>query len=205
VHALTVYNGELIAGGDFNIAGGNPANSIARWNCNAWQPLGSGTDGGGISALTVFNGELIAGGSFTTAGGVTCHHIARWNGATWQPLGGGLGGLSYPFVYTLTVYPGAPGQASELVAGGAFTLAGDQVSAYWARWRCALVVGDLNCDGVTDVGDINPFVQYLSNFTAWQATYPGCPPQNGDINGDGTYGYLSFGDINPFVLLLTGG
>ena len=65
--------------------------------------------------------------------------------------------------------------------------------------------GDVNCDGVVDFGDINPFVQYLSNFSAWQATYPRCPALNGDINGDGTYGYLSFGDINPFVALLSGG
>ena len=50
--------------------------------------------------------------------------------------------------------------------------------------------------------DINPFVLYLSNFAAWQVTYATCPPQNGDINGDGTY--PSFADINPFVALLTG-
>jgi hypothetical protein len=65
-------------------------------------------------------------------------------------------------------------------------------------------VGDLNCDGVTDFGDINPFVLYLSNFGLWQATFPGCDPLNGDINGDGVYGQASFGDINPFVALLTG-
>jgi hypothetical protein len=63
--------------------------------------------------------------------------------------------------------------------------------------------GDLNCDGSANFGDINPFVLYLSNFSAWQAAYPGCPFQNGDINSDGTY--PSFGDINPFVTLLSGG
>jgi len=30
----------------------------------------------------------------------------------------------------------------------------------------------------------------------WQATYSDCPPENGDINGDGLY--PDFGDINPF-------
>ncbi len=64
------------------------------------------------------------------------------------------------------------------------------------------LLGDLNCDGEVGFGDINPFVLFLSNFAAWQAAYPGCPPTNGDINGDGTY--PSFGDINPFVALLTG-
>jgi len=62
--------------------------------------------------------------------------------------------------------------------------------------------GDLNCDGTVDFGDINPFVLYLSNFPAWQAAYPECPAENGDINGDGDY--PSFGDINPFVALLAG-
>jgi hypothetical protein len=62
--------------------------------------------------------------------------------------------------------------------------------------------GDLNCDGAVDFGDINPFVLYLSNFSSWQAAYPGCPAENGDISGDGTY--PSFADINPFVALLSG-
>ena len=63
--------------------------------------------------------------------------------------------------------------------------------------------GDLNCDGMVNFGDINPFVLYLSNYSAWAQTYPDCPPENGDINGDGDY--PSFGDINPFVALLSGG
>ncbi len=69
--------------------------------------------------------------------------------------------------------------------------------------RIASGVGDLNCDGLVDFGDINPFVLYLSNFGAWQAAYTDCPPTNGDINGDGLY--PDFGDINPFVALLSGG
>ena len=66
-----------------------------------------------------------------------------------------------------------------------------------------LGIGDMNCDGAVDFGDINAFVLYMSNFEVWQAWYPGCPATNGDINGDDTY--PSFGDINPFVALLTGG
>jgi hypothetical protein len=66
-------------------------------------------------------------------------------------------------------------------------------------------LGDMNCDGAINFGDINPFVRYLTNFASWQATYPGCDPHNGDINGDGTFGQNSFGDINPFVTLLSHG
>ncbi len=65
-----------------------------------------------------------------------------------------------------------------------------------------VLVGDLNCDGAANFGDINPFVLYLSDYAAWQATFPGCNPANADINGDGS---VDFGDINPFVTLLTGG
>ncbi len=65
-----------------------------------------------------------------------------------------------------------------------------------------LCVGDLNCDGSIDFGDINPFVLYLSNLAAWQAAYPACNCLNGDIDYDGTYGQGSFGDINPFVALI---
>jgi hypothetical protein len=61
--------------------------------------------------------------------------------------------------------------------------------------------GDVNCDGVVDLGDINPYVLLLSNRAAWAATFPNCPLNNGDINGDGT---VDFGDINPFVALLSG-
>lgn len=68
--------------------------------------------------------------------------------------------------------------------------------------ECEVHAGDLNCDGAVNFGDINPFVQYLSDFTGWQAMHAGCPPENGDINGDGEY--PSFGDINPFVALLAG-
>jgi hypothetical protein len=64
------------------------------------------------------------------------------------------------------------------------------------------LAGDLNCDGVVNFGDINPFVLRLSNPGAYAATYPFCPDANGDINGDGS---VNFGDINPFVALLSGG
>src|SRR5688500_3499794 len=42
VRALAVYNGALIAAGDFTIAGGQPASRIARWNGLSWSALGSG-------------------------------------------------------------------------------------------------------------------------------------------------------------------
>ncbi len=198
VRALAVYSGELITGGDFTTAGGLTCVGIARWNGGAWQPLGSGVDGlyPYVCSLTTYRGELIVGGIFTKAGGVNCNRIARWSvEGEWQPLGSGM---NYE-VYALTVYN------ADLIAGGWFTTAGGYVSRYWARWSCPACAGDLNCDGFIDFGDINPFVMYLSNCSAWLTEFAGCDPLNGDINGDGAYGQGSFDDINPFVdLLMTG-
>jgi hypothetical protein len=64
------------------------------------------------------------------------------------------------------------------------------------------LVGDVNCDGAVNFGDINPFVEALSDPDGYQQSYPGCWPSNADINGDQS---VNFGDINPFVELLTGG
>jgi hypothetical protein len=63
-------------------------------------------------------------------------------------------------------------------------------------------IGDLNCDGMIDFADINPFVLYLSDQVSWTAAFA-CDPRAGDINCDGTYGQWSFDDINPFVTLMT--
>jgi hypothetical protein len=63
------------------------------------------------------------------------------------------------------------------------------------------IPGDLNCDGVVDVDDINPFVLAIVDPVAYQAAYPNCNFLNGDCNGDG---FVDFDDINAFVALLSG-
>ena len=60
--------------------------------------------------------------------------------------------------------------------------------------------GDLNCDGVINFGDINPFVAALMNPEEYTTLYPECAIESGDVNGDGT---VDFADINPFVALVT--
>ncbi len=59
--------------------------------------------------------------------------------------------------------------------------------------------GDMNCDGLVNFGDINPFILALTNPAAYALRYPDCPINNGDINGNGVVG---FDDINPFIRLL---
>jgi hypothetical protein len=61
-------------------------------------------------------------------------------------------------------------------------------------------VGDCNCDGAINFGDINPFVLVLTDPAGWHAAFPNCPIDNADINRDGA---VNFSDINPFVALMS--
>ncbi|MGA2092069.1 MAG: hypothetical protein ABSH16_01495 [Sedimentisphaerales bacterium] len=135
VRSLTVFNGQLIAGGDFNLAGGVDANGIAAWDGSNWHAIGDGikiswqgvTAYYGVRALTVYKGDLIAGGDFNNAGGIDVHGIMRWDGQTWQPMGGGIAGTR-PYVAALMVYDG------NLIVGGNFTKAGGIGVNYIASW-----------------------------------------------------------------------
>ena len=62
-------------------------------------------------------------------------------------------------------------------------------------------LGDMNCDGVVDFEDINPFVLGLSDPATYLVAYPACGLQNGDCDFDGA---VDFDDINCFVALLAG-
>lgn len=62
-------------------------------------------------------------------------------------------------------------------------------------------LGDMNCDGVVNFEDINPFVLALTDMLEYMRKYPGCDWLNGDINDDG---WVDADDINPFVRLLAG-
>lgn len=62
--------------------------------------------------------------------------------------------------------------------------------------------GDLNCDGLVNFGDINPFILALADPADYQNVFPACDIRNADVNQDCRVG---FGDINPFVALLSGG
>lgn len=124
VSTLVIQDGQLVAGGEFTLAGGIGANRVARWNGTAWSSLGAGMNGP-VKALTVISGELIAGGEFTSAGGAAANRIARWSGSNWLPLGDGMDDS----VEAMAVQNGA------LIAGGKFTMAGGVTASHVARWN----------------------------------------------------------------------
>jgi hypothetical protein len=108
VEALTENGADLIAGGDFLIAGGVNVNKIGQWYASSWSPMERGIDSTGSNQEVVYAltaGEppfdhLIAGGHFTSVGGDTSiHSIAQWSGSTWTPLGYGIDGGVYAVIY----------------------------------------------------------------------------------------------------------
>ncbi len=68
--------------------------------------------------------------------------------------------------------------------------------------ECVTVApGDMNCDGVLNVFDIDPFVLALTDPAGYAAAFPACDGSAADINEDGQVNAF---DIDPFVELLTG-
>ena len=46
MNTLLVHGGYLMVGGEFENAGGAPANKIASWDGSHWNPLNQGFNGG---------------------------------------------------------------------------------------------------------------------------------------------------------------
>ncbi len=57
-------------------------------------------------------------------------------------------------------------------------------------------VGDLNCDGFVNNGDIDPFVTAITDPDGYVVQYPDCDLRLADMNGDS---YVNNGDIDDFV------
>ena len=132
---LAAAGNELIAIGDFTVAGGGPADRIARWNGTAWSPLGTGLNGDASSIVST-GGDILVGGAFTTAGCNASPYFARyrntvWTASTssdWHTPGNWANGTIPPFNGTVTVVSGnavissADVTLTDLVVTGGRTL-----------------------------------------------------------------------------------
>ncbi|MBN1827464.1 MAG: T9SS type A sorting domain-containing protein [Candidatus Eisenbacteria bacterium] len=129
VHALTIFDGALIAGGSFSNAGGAASGRVGRWNGSLWSGFGNDL-GGTVYALAGWGGALVAGGDSlleNSGKSVEYEPIARWTGSGWEnpspvPINGG--------VRALLAWGGG------LAVGGAFDIGGDP-----ARRNLALLSG----------------------------------------------------------------
>ncbi len=173
VRALAEYKGDLYAGGRFTIAGGQPANYIARWDGRAWSPVGSGANDA-VYALEAFGGSLYAGGEFMLIGGQPLTAIGRWDGANWHP--------SYSWsgtqVWDLASHAGSlyaavtdkPGVYYVIRWNGATWQMIGQPSNDWFRTVLGSYRGDLVSAGAekTVPGTLVAFVQRWNGST-WQS------------------------------------
>ena len=65
VHAIvTLLTGELVVGGEFFLASGTVAKSVARWDGVSWHAISGGVNGDVFDLVVHPNGDLIAGGDF---------------------------------------------------------------------------------------------------------------------------------------------
>ncbi len=94
----------LCVSGNFTMAGGSPAQRIARWDGAGWSAMGGGLSNGAASALAAFDAgggpELYAGGSFAGAVDSGDSFLARWGNVEGCGVPGvsvchpGVGGVS---------------------------------------------------------------------------------------------------------------
>ncbi len=128
----------LYAAGNFTVAGGAPANFLARWNGAFWSPLPGGDPSFVPAELATYDDgtgpALYLGGRFVSAGGVVVNSIGRWNGSAWFSLAGGLAlaGPFEPIVLALAVFDDGSGPA--LFVAGEFTSAGGVAAQNIAKW-----------------------------------------------------------------------
>jgi trimeric autotransporter adhesin len=130
---------ELFAGGGFRSAGTQQADSVARWNGGAWEPLGTGTDGNVVAMASSSHGpggvpELYVGGMFMHAGGVPSPCLARWDANGWSAVGSGLSSPPGVEVDSLCISAVGPDPGTNLYVGGLFTSAGGVPVSDIARW-----------------------------------------------------------------------
>lgn len=177
VRALTVYQGDLIAAGDFIMAGSAEVNHIARWDGLQWQPFGTGTNAP-VRALAVLGEQLCVGGDFSQAGGEEAHHLAMWDGTRWSPLGSGTDEPVHALASMYGIF---------LYAGGDFTQAGGVPARGVAEWfngswqacgpglegtvsTLTVFNGNLVAAGDFSIIDGWPSYRYVASFTGtiWQ-------------------------------------
>ncbi len=128
VWAVTFYDDELIAGGEFTRIGNAIVKRIARWDGTQWRELGRGQDHD-VLALTNYDGKLIAAGRF---GSTNASHVESWNGMGWGTLARADHNGSKARLESLVVFDG------ELIVGGFFNRLSGVIATGIARWSAGI-------------------------------------------------------------------
>jgi len=138
----------LYVGGYFTLAGGQPANYIAKWDGESWAPLGEGLGLTPFAMATYDDGNglaLYVGGVFPTAGGQPISRLAKWDGTRWSSVGDAFTSTPFVDVNVLAVHDDGAGE--RLFVGGEFSEVGGVPASHVAAWdgqSWAAVGGGLN-------------------------------------------------------------
>lgn len=143
VSTVVEFEGDLIAGGYFSNAGGDPAaDRVARWNGTTWSAMGT-LPGIQVEDLRVLDGQLHA---VCNSSGNSSSTVHRWNGTAWEQIGNAISNAFLLAVMefqdtlyiggayqnadgdatadNIAMYNGTTWQAARLHAGGSFTKSG---------------------------------------------------------------------------------
>ena len=121
----------IYAAGRFIKSGSEVLNGLARWNGNAWLPVGTNPESSSgkvdIYALRVHGADVYIGGRFDRVGGQTANNIAVWAGLLqrWYVLGTG----STDTVRSLYI------DGSRLYASGSFSTPTGEKPNHTAVWN----------------------------------------------------------------------
>jgi hypothetical protein len=197
---VTLPDGGLLVGGEFDSVGAATAHGIALYDVatGVWSGLGWPVTARNVYAMAnLSDGDVLVGGAIEID--ANNRSIVRYHPATgtWTPLDAGLTGSDYLSVMSIIVLAHGRG---DVIVGGSFTTAGGNPASNFARYTSGLSCcgsADFNHDG--DPGndaDIEAFFACLSGSCC-----PAC--ESVDFNGDGDIG--TDADIDAFFSVLAGG
>ncbi len=138
---MAVYQGDLIAGGYFDSAGGVAGSAkLARWDGSAWSSMDAQSSSflNSVWDLQVWDdgttGEqlYVAGNYMDLNGQAPLDHIAKWDGSVYTAVGGSIGGAVPLIVLDLLVAD--LGADETLYAGGRFLTIGGSNANNIASW-----------------------------------------------------------------------
>jgi len=124
----------LFIGGNFDFAGGLPANYVVGYRGTGWLQLGVGTTARAwaLGAYNSGGGSKLHVACTWQAGGQAVAYAARWNGTEWESEGPGAGIDTNP----LSMHAWDDGSGAALYAGGFFQAVAGTPDVHWiARWN----------------------------------------------------------------------